>query len=147
MPGRLDAAYINEHSERQVPVMIHRAILGSMERFIGILIEQHAGSLPLWLAPEQVVVANITDAQADFANQVVENLTQAGFRARTDLRNEKIGYKIRELSMQRIPYVVVLGDREVETNQVAVRARDGADLGSMSIDAFLELLRNEASRP
>ncbi|RZO86068.1 MAG: threonine--tRNA ligase [Oceanococcus sp.] len=147
MPGRLDAQYVNEHSERAVPVMIHRAILGSMERFIGILIEHHAGALPLWLAPEQVVVANITDRQADFAKSVVERLTQAGFRARADLRNEKIGFKIRELSIQRIPYVVVLGDREVENNQVAVRARDGADLGTMSVDAFLDRLSDEASRP
>ena len=127
--------------------MIHRAILGSMERFIGILIEHYAGALPLWLAPEQVVVANITDRQADFANQVVEKLTAAGFRARADLRNEKIGFKIRELSIARIPYMVVLGDREVENNQVAVRARDGQDLGSMSVDDFLTLLSDEASRP
>ncbi len=147
MPGRLDAQYVNEHSERAVPVMIHRAILGSMERFIGILIEHHAGALPLWLAPEQVVVANITDRQADFAKSVVERLTQAGFRARADLRNEKIGFKIRELSIQRIPYVVVLGDREVENHQVAVRARDGADLGTMSVDEFLDRLSDEASRP
>lgn len=147
MPGRLDAQYIDEHSARAVPVMIHRAILGSLERFIGILIEHHAGALPLWLAPEQVVVANITDRQADFANNVVAHLTEAGFRARADLRNEKIGYKIRELSIQRIPYVVVLGDREVENNQVAVRARDGQDLGTMSVDKFLALLSDEASRP
>ncbi len=147
MPGRLDAQYVNEHSERAVPVMIHRAILGSMERFIGILIEHHAGALPLWLAPEQVVVANITDRQADFAKTVVERLTQAGFRARADLRNEKIGFKIRELSIQRVPYVVVLGDREVENHQVAVRARDGADLGTMSVEAFLDRLSDEASRP
>lgn len=147
MPGRLDAQYINENSDKAVPVMIHRAILGSLERFIGILIEQHAGALPLWLAPEQVVVANITDRQAEFATQVADKLTQAGFRARTDLRNEKIGFKIRELSIQRIPYVAVLGDREMENNQVAVRARDGQDLGSMSIDDFLALLSDEASRP
>ncbi len=147
MPGRLDAQYVNEHSDRAVPVMIHRAILGSMERFIGILIEHYAGALPLWLAPEQIVVANITDRQADFAKSVVDQLTQAGYRARADLRNEKIGFKIRELSIQRIPYVVVLGDREVENNQVAVRARDGADLGTMSVDAFLDRLSNEAARP
>ena len=147
MPGRLDAQFVNENSERAVPVMIHRAILGSMERFIGILIEHYAGALPLWLAPEQVVVANITDRQADFANQVVDKLTQAGFRARADLRNEKIGFKIRELSIARIPYVVVLGDRELENNQVAVRARDGQDLGSMLVDEFLNLLSDEASRP
>ena len=147
MPGRLDAQFVNENSDREVPVMIHRAILGSMERFIGILIEHYAGALPLWLAPEQVVVANITDRQADFANQVVDKLTAAGFRARADLRNEKIGFKIRELSIARIPYMVVLGDREVENNQVAVRARDGQDLGSMSVDDFLTLLSDEASRP
>ena len=147
MPGRLDAQYVNEHSDRAVPVMIHRAILGSMERFIGILIEHYAGALPLWLAPEQIVVANITDRQAEFAQSVVDRLTQAGYRARADLRNEKIGFKIRELSIQRIPYVVVLGDREVENNQVAVRARDGADLGTMSVDAFLDRLSDEASRP
>ena len=147
MPGRLDAQYVNEHSDRAVPVMIHRAILGSMERFIGILIEHYAGALPLWLAPEQIVVANITDRQAEFAQSVVDRLTQAGYRARADLRNEKIGFKIRELSIQRIPYVVVLGDREVENNQVAVRARDGADLGTMSVDSFLDRLSDEASRP
>ncbi len=147
MPGRLDAQFVNEAGDRAIPVMIHRAILGSLERFIGILIEHHAGAMPLWLAPEQVVVANITDRQAEFAEKVVAQLTDAGFRARADLRNEKIGYKIRELSIQRIPYIIVLGDREVENHQVAVRARDGAELGSMSVTAFLDRLRDEASRP
>ncbi len=147
MPGRLGAQYVDEHGDKQVPVMIHRAILGSLERFIGILIEHYAGALPLWLAPQQIVVCNITDRQADYAEKVVGELLAAGYRARADLRNEKIGFKIRELSMQRVPYVVILGDREVEDNQVAVRARDGADLGSMPLEDFLGRLSDEASRP
>ncbi len=147
MPTRLDAQFVNESGDRAVPVMIHRAILGSLERFIGILIEHHAGALPLWLAPEQIVVCNITDRQAEHARNVVAKLSESGFRARADLRNEKIGFKIRELSIQRIPYVVILGDREVEDNTVAVRARDGTDLGSMPVEDFLSRLRDEVSRP
>lgn len=147
MPGRLDAQFVDENSNKQTPVMIHRAILGSLERFIGILIEHHAGAMPLWLAPEQVVVANITDRQAEYAEEVVKRLTDAGFRASSDLRNEKIGYKIRELSIRRIPYIAILGDREVENQQVAVRARDGTDLGSFPLEDFIQKLSDEASRP
>ncbi len=143
MPGRLDASYINEAGEKVVPVMLHRAILGSLERFIGILIEEYAGALPVWLAPQQVAVLNITDAQADFVQSVTQTLKNQGFRAESDLRNEKIGYKIRELTLRKVPYLLVVGDREVEAGAVAVRQRDGKDLGSMSVEAFCELLANK----
>jgi len=143
MPGRLDAHYVDEHSEKQVPVMLHRAILGSFERFIGILIENSAGSLPTWLAPVQVAIINITDKHSDYAKKVQEILNNQGIRAETDLRNEKIGLKIRELSMQRVPYQLVVGDREMEQNTVAVRTRNGEDLGSMPIEAFAEQLSEE----
>lgn len=143
MPGRLDAHYIDEHSERQVPVMLHRAILGSFERFIGILIEHYAGSLPAWLVPVQATVINITDKHAEYAKKVQETLNNQGLRVETDLRNEKIGLKIRELSMQRVPYLLVVGDREQEQNTVAVRTRDGKDLGSMPIEAFAGKLTEE----
>lgn len=143
MPGRLDAHYIDEHSERQVPVMLHRAILGSFERFIGILIEHYAGSLPAWLVPVQAAVINITDKHAEYAKKVQETLNNQGLRVETDLRNEKIGLKIRELSMQRVPYLLVVGDREQEQNTVAVRTRDGKDLGSMPIEAFAGKLTEE----
>ncbi|MDT8405499.1 threonine--tRNA ligase [Sulfuriflexus sp.] len=147
MPGRLDATYIDEHGDKQVPVMLHRAILGSLERFIGILIEHHAGAFPVWLAPIQAVVTNITDNQADHARKVEETLKKQGLRVISDLRNEKIGFKIREHTIQRVPYILVVGDREVEDNAVAVRTRGGEDLGSMSIDAFAERLATEnASR-
>jgi len=143
MPGRLDAHYIDEHSDRQVPVMLHRAILGSFERFIGILIENSAGSLPTWLAPVQVAIINITDKHSEYAKKVQEILDNQGIRAETDLRNEKIGLKIRELSIQRVPYQLVVGDREMEQNTVAVRTRTGEDLGSMPIEAFAEQLSEE----
>ncbi len=143
MPERLGAEYVTETSERKHPVMLHRAILGSLERFIGILIEQHAGALPLWLAPEQVVVLNITDAQADYAREVTAALQKAGFRTKLDLRNEKITYKIREHALQKVPYFVVLGDKEKDSAQVAVRARGNQDLGVMSLDALVAHL-NEA---
>ncbi len=143
MPERLGAAYIDEHSARQHPVMLHRAIVGSMERFIGILIEHHAGSFPAWLAPRQAVVMNITDAQADHAAEVQKTLANQGFRVASDLRNEKIGYKIREHTLQRVPYLLVVGDREKENGAVAVRTRAGEDLGTMSIAAFAERLRAE----
>ena len=143
MPGRLDASYVAEDGTRQVPVMIHRAILGSLERFIGILIEHHAGNLPLWLAPIQVVVLNITDRQAAYVQEVQKRLVNEGFRAILDLRNEKIGYKIREHTIQRVPYLFVVGDREVEAHTVAVRTRQGEDQGSMSLDAAVELLAQE----
>ncbi|MEW6693310.1 MAG: threonine--tRNA ligase [Pseudomonadota bacterium] len=146
MPGRLGAEYVAEDGSKKTPVMVHRAILGSLERFVGILIEHYAGVFPLWLAPEQVAVMGITDRQAPFVQEVEKTLRSAGFRARADLRNEKIGFKIRELTLQRIPYLVVIGDREVEQRQVSVRTRGGEDLGSMGLDAFLAKLREEVDR-
>jgi len=143
MPGRLGAEYVDEHSQRRQPVMLHRAIVGSMERFIGILIEHHAGQFPAWLAPVQAVVMNITDAQAEFTAEIAQTLVQQGFRVEADLRNEKIGYKIREHTLQKIPYLLVVGDREKELGLVAVRARSGEDLGSMKISEFADKLRNE----
>ncbi|MDH5184587.1 MAG: threonine--tRNA ligase [Gammaproteobacteria bacterium] len=140
MPGRLGAEYVAEDGNRQVPVMLHRAILGSMERFIGILIEHHAGAFPLWLAPEQVVVMNITDNQAEYVVEVENSLKNKGFRVKSDLRNEKIGFKIREHTLQKIPYQLVIGDREVEEKTVAVRTRSGEDLGTMSLETFVETL-------
>ncbi|MCC6529410.1 MAG: threonine--tRNA ligase [Pseudomonadales bacterium] len=140
MPGRLDAQYVGEDGQRHVPVMLHRAILGSFERFIGILIEHHAGAFPVWLAPVQLGVNSITDAQANYCREVTEQLVAAGFRAVPDLRNEKIGFKIREHTLQKVPYLLVIGDREVESNQVAVRARDGKDLGQMSLAQLVALL-------
>jgi threonyl-tRNA synthetase len=136
MPGRLDAQYVAEDGSRKVPVMLHRAILGSFERFIGILIEHFEGRFPTWLAPEQVAVMNITDKQADFAQNVVDYLNKAGFRAIADLRNEKIGFKIRERTLAKIPYLLVVGDKEVEAQSVAVRTRDGKDLGVMTLEDF-----------
>ena len=146
MPGRLDAQYVAEDGSRQVPVMLHRAVLGSFERFIGILIEQYEGAFPAWLAPEQAVIMNITDKQADYVHLVTETLNNKGFRVINDLRNEKIGFKIREHSMQRTPYLLVVGDKEVETQTVAVRTRGGEDLGSLAIDAFAELLNEDVQR-
>lgn len=143
MPGRLGAEYVDENSQKKHPVMLHRAIVGSMERFIGILIEHHAGALPPWLAPVQAVVANITDAQADYADKVQKTLANQGFRVVSDLRNEKIGYKIREHTLQRVPYLLVVGDREKENGALAVRTRSGEDLGTMSIQAFAERLGAE----
>ncbi|MDO6459832.1 threonine--tRNA ligase [Granulosicoccaceae sp. 1_MG-2023] len=145
MPGRLDATYVDESGERRTPVMLHRAILGSFERFIGILIEHHEGKLPLWLAPVQAVVMNITDKQADFVSKAAEILQNQGLRVETDLRNEKIGFKIREHTLKRIPYLLVAGDREVELNQLAVRSRDGTDLGSIDIDQLAEGLLREVN--
>lgn len=133
MPGRLDAQYIAADDSRRVPVMLHRAILGSVERFVGILIEEHEAKFPLWLAPVQAVILNITDKQAEFAKKVQKNLASQGFKVELDLRNEKVGYKIREHILQRVPYMLVIGDRELETNTVAVRTRSGEDLGAMSI--------------
>lgn len=142
LPERLDAEYVTEDNGRARPVMLHRAILGSMERFIGILIENHAGSFPLWLAPVQMVVMNITEKQADYCQEVVEKLKAAGLRAQADLRNEKIGYKIRDNSQYRYPYQVVVGDNEKENGQVAVR-RKGEDLGSMKVEDFIAHLQAE----
>ena len=143
MPGRLGSTYVAEDGERKVPVMIHRAVLGSLERFIGILTEEYAGFFPLWLAPKQMMVMNITDKQAEYAEQIVEKLQSQGFRAKSDLRNEKIGFKIREHTLKRVPYMLVVGDKEMESGQVAVRSRRGEDLGSMPIDAFISLANEE----
>ena len=144
LPERLGAEFVNEQGERERPVMLHRAILGSFERFIGMLIEHYAGWMPVWLAPQQVVVMNITDNQAAACQKVAEQLNQAGLRVITDLRNEKIGFKIRERTLERIPYMIVMGDKEVESNQVNVRTREGDNLGVMSIDAFIDLV-NQAT--
>jgi len=147
MPDRLGASYIAEDGGKHVPVMLHRAILGSLERFIGILIEHYAGSLPLWLAPEQAMVLNITDKHADYAKKVEEALKKQGVRVKSDLRNEKIGFKIREHTIQHVPYLLVVGDREAESDTVAVRTRSGKDLGSLSLQALSEGLTAEiASR-
>jgi len=147
MPERLGASYIAEDGSKHVPVMLHRAILGSLERFIGILLEHYAGSLPLWLAPQQAMVLNITDKHADYARKVEEALKKQGVRVKSDLRNEKIGFKIREHTIQHVPYLLVVGDREAESDTVAVRTRSGKDLGSLSLQALSEGLTAEiASR-
>ncbi|MFK7958385.1 MAG: threonine--tRNA ligase [Lysobacterales bacterium] len=145
MPGRLGATYVDESSNKVVPVMLHRAILGSLERFIGILIEQYAGAMPLWLSPLHAVVMNITDKQADYCENVTKTLESQGFRVESDLRNEKIGFKIRERTLQKVPYLLVIGDREVETGAVAVRLRDGTNLGAMPLEAFCALLKEQVS--
>ncbi|TXL67016.1 threonine--tRNA ligase [Zeimonas arvi] len=142
---RLGAEYVAEDNSRRHPVMLHRAIVGSLERFIGILIENHAGAMPMWLAPVQAVVMNITDAQADYARSVAETLKKQGFRVETDLRNEKINYKIRENSLQKVPYLLVVGDKERQAGKVAVRARGGIDLGALGVDAFVERLSEDIS--
>jgi len=147
MPGRLDAQYVAEDGSRQVPVMLHRAILGSLERFIGILIEHYAGAFPLWLSPNQVVVMGITDNQATYVQAVAEKLQKQGIRAIADLRNEKVGFKIREHTLQKVPYLLIVGDREVENSTVAVRTRGGEDLGGMTLASFVEKITEEiASR-
>jgi threonyl-tRNA synthetase len=146
MPGRLDATYVDEDSQRQTPVMLHRAILGSLERFIGILIENYGGAFPAWLAPVQAVVMNITDKQMDYCKNVTETLANQGFRVESDLRNEKIGFKIRQHTMGKVPYLLVVGDREVENGTVAVRTRSGEDLGSLSIEAFAQHLADDVGR-
>ncbi|MDH5407407.1 MAG: threonine--tRNA ligase [Gammaproteobacteria bacterium] len=147
MPGRLGAEYVAEDGERKTPVMLHRAILGSMERFIGILIEEHAGIFPDWLAPVQAVVMNITDSQSSYVEEVVAELKKQGIRALSDLRNEKIGFKIREHTLQKVPYQLVIGDRELENRTVAVRTRGGEDLGAMSVKDFAQkLTRSVACR-
>ena len=143
MPERLDAEYVGEDGARHRPIMLHRAIVGSLERFIGILVEQHAGALPTWLAPVQVAVLNITDAQADFAQEVVKMLKNQGLRVSLDLRNEKITYKIREHSMQKLPYILVVGDKEKAAGAVAVRARGNQDLGVMPLQAFCEKIASD----
>ena len=143
MPQRLGAEYVAEDNARKTPVMLHRAIVGSMERFIGIVIEHHAGALPLWLSPTQIVVMNVADRHADYAQDVIKQLIERGFRAAPDLRNEKITYKIREHSLQKLPYQLIIGDKEVESREVAVRCRGGEDLGQMSMEALYERLNTE----
>ena len=145
MPARLGAEYVAEDNTRQIPVMLHRAILGSLERFIGILIENHAGALPLWLSPVQVVVLNISEGQSDYAREVTNKLKNNDIRAQSDLRNEKITYKIREHSLQKLPYQIIVGDKEVAAEMVAVRTRSGLDLGQMSLQALIERLKVEIS--
>lgn len=143
MPGRLGAEYVAEDNTRKVPVMLHRAMLGSLERWIGMLIEEYAGAFPVWLAPVQVAVASITDAQSDYVKEVAQKLHETNIRVETDLRNEKINYKIRELSLQKIPFIAVVGDKEKQAGAVAVRARGGKDLGVMSLDDFIAMVRAE----
>jgi threonyl-tRNA synthetase len=143
MPGRLGAEFVDEDNSRKVPVMLHRAILGSLERFIGILVENHAGALPLWLAPVQMVVMNISQAQEEYAGKVAETLRASGLRVQSDLRNEKITYKIREHSLQKLPYQLIIGDKEVAASLVAVRSRTGEDLGQMSVEALIKRLQTE----
>ena len=143
MPTRLGAQYVTEEGERKPPVMLHRAIVGSMERFIGILIEHYAGAMPLWLAPEQAVVMIITDAQKEYAEALTSRLQKIGLRVKSDLRNEKIGFKIREHTLQKVPYLLVVGDKEVEADSVAVRTRSGENLGTMTVDAFIERVQAE----
>jgi len=144
MPGRLGAEYVAEDNTRRVPVMLHRAIVGSMERFIGILIEHYAGAMPLWLAPVQVAVLNISEGQSEYAQRVCAALTREGWRCEADLRNEKITYKIREHSLQKLPYQLIVGDKEKAAEKVAVRTRSGEDLGQMSLPEFTARLRSEA---
>ena len=146
MPGRLDAQYVAEDGSRQVPVMLHRAVLGSFERFIGILIEHYEGEFPLWLAPQQAVVAPITDKQGAYAQQVAADLKEAGFRVGTDLRNEKIGFKIREHELAKVPLVLVVGDKEMTAGTVAVRGRHGADLGSLNLAALMQLMGDMSAK-
>jgi threonyl-tRNA synthetase len=146
MPGRLDASYVDEDSARQTPVMLHRAILGSLERFIGILIENYGGAFPPWLAPVQAVVLNITEKQEAYCRNIAETLGNQGFRVESDLRNEKIGFKIRQHTLAKVPYLLVVGDREVENGTVAVRTRAGEDLGAMALDAFAKHLAEDVGR-
>ena len=146
MPGRLDAQYVSETGSRETPVMLHRAILGSFERFIGILIEHYEGAFPAWLAPEQAVILNITDSQREYAEKLENNLKNKGFRVVSDLRNEKIGFKIREHTLQKVPFLFVVGDKEVESGTVSVRERGGNDLGSLGIEAVEALLEEAIAR-
>jgi threonyl-tRNA synthetase len=145
MPERLDAEYVGEDGARHRPVMLHRAIVGSLERFIGILIEQHAGALPVWLAPVQVAVLNITDAQSDYCREITKSLQNQGLRVILDLRNEKITYKIREHALQKLPYIIVVGDKEKAAGAVAVRARGNKDLGVMPLEDFSRLIAADVS--
>jgi threonyl-tRNA synthetase len=146
LPERLDAEFVDEDNTRKRPVMLHRAIVGSMERFLGILIEHYAGAFPTWLAPVQVAVLNISENQSSYASEVASQLKAKGFRVELDLRNEKIGYKIREHSLQKLPYMAVVGDKEMASQTVAVRGRGGADLGSMGLQGLVELLQKESAQ-
>ena len=144
LPERFDITYVDETGSRNKrPVLLHRALFGSLERFIGILIENYEGAFPFWLAPEQVIIANITDSSAEYASKVTKILTNAGFRANCDLRNEKIGFKIRDHAMQRVPFIAVVGDKEKESSTISVRNREGKDLGSMTIDESLAFFSRE----
>ena len=143
LPGRLNASYVAEDNDRRTPVMIHRAILGSIERFIGIITEEYAGFFPAWLAPTQAVVMNITDSQSEYVQEVAKKLSDAGLRVKTDLRNEKVGFKIREHTLRRVPYMLVCGDKEIEAGKVAVRTRKGQDLGTFTVEEFLEILKTQ----
>ena len=146
MPGRLGAEYVAEDNSRKVPVMLHRAIIGSLERWIGMLIEHYAGAMPVWLAPVQVAVASITEHQIDYVEEIAAKMKAAGLRVQKDVRNEKINYKIRELSLQKLPYIVVVGDKEREAGTVAVRARGGKDLGVMKLEDFIAKVVQEAEQ-
>jgi threonyl-tRNA synthetase len=143
LPERLEASYIGEDGEKHTPVMIHRAILGSLERFIGILIEEYSGKFPTWLSPIQAVVMNITDKQGEYCQEIAKKLKESGFRSKVDLRNEKIGFKIREHTLKRIPYLLVVGDKEMEAGEIAIRSRSGEDLGKMSIEEFITMINSE----
>jgi threonyl-tRNA synthetase len=146
MPERLGAEYVDADDRRRVPIMLHRAVLGSLERFIGMLVEHYAGALPPWLAPRQVVVCCISEPSADYAMQVTQTLKKQGFRVYADLRSEKITYKIREHSLQKVPYILIVGDKERAANQVAVRVRGGLDLGTLKLDNFIARLATEVTQ-
>ena len=142
-PERLDASYIDEAGNKVVPIMLHRAILGSMERFVGVLIEHFAGKFPAWLAPVQATILTVTDKQSEYAQKIYENLKKQGVRVEKDLRNEKIGFKIREHTLQKVPYLLIIGDKEVSSSQITLRSRSGEDLGAMSLADFMSLLQQE----
>ncbi|HBC96357.1 MAG TPA: threonine--tRNA ligase, partial [Clostridium sp.] len=146
MPEKFDLTYIGADGEKHRPVMVHRTVFGSIERFIGILIEHYAGAFPAWLAPVQVEVMDITDDQKDYADKIIKELKDEDIRVEADLRNEKIGYKIREAQMQKVPYMIILGDREVKEKGISVRSRKNGDLGSMSLDDFIAKLKEEISQ-
>ena len=143
MPTALSASFIDENGEKTIPVMVHRAILGSMERFIGILIEHYGGKLPFWLCPEQIIIANIADKHVEFARKVEKELVESNFRCFLDLRNEKIGYKIRELIIAKVPYVVIIGDKEVSSGNISVREYDGTEHKLISVDGFIKKLSSK----
>jgi threonyl-tRNA synthetase len=141
MPGRLDAEYVAEDNTKQTPVMLHRAVLGSMERFIGILIEHYEGKFPFWLAPVQAMVCNISESQAEYVQNLTEKMIQAGFRVESDLRNEKVGYKVRAHTLARVPFILIAGDRERDDGTISVRSRSGENLGTMRVEDWLEEMK------